>query len=80
MVILDRIRLTGLLPKSPANAGVFYSRGLSAEREVGGQGHRDEAARDDRLGENVWPITPCVRSLRKPLLGASRRSPLDSDH
>ncbi len=32
MAALDRIRLTGLLPKSPAPAGLFHARGVRRRR------------------------------------------------
>jgi hypothetical protein len=58
MVTLDRIRLTGLLPKSPAPAGLFHScRGFVHHRCItnrglgGGFGFLDEGS--ERLGVDL---------------------------
>src|SRR5579884_126549 len=49
MVTLDRIRLTGLLPKSPATAGLFqFVRCADAcSVRAAGDGLREREARDD---------------------------------
>ena len=63
MVTLDRIRLTGLLPKAPAPAGAFYLR-ISGYWRNAGKGE----VRDGLGAQHVVDREPSFECLDKALL------------